>query len=133
MASRSASPEDTASQDHSTHAGRNPSQYQQQIRVLTQNSLSTAQKATRSLRLASTHEKAEELHTALDIVLTRHTAELEALAKEHDTKVEYIHKLTSHSSRYKTKRAVTIQNAKLHFKSLEINAGTCALHRCAKI
>lgn len=115
--------------DPSTHAGRNPSQPHQETRVLTRNSLSLAQKATRSLRLASTHAMAEELTNDLDILLSRHSAELDSFAKEHNTKVEHIQKLISHSSHYKKKRAVTIQNAKLHLKSLEVNAGTYTFYR----
>ncbi|EDR15662.1 uncharacterized protein LACBIDRAFT_320606 [Laccaria bicolor S238N-H82] len=42
-------------------------------------------------------------------------------SQAHNTKLEYIQKLTSQSSHYKQKRAVTIQNAKLHAKSLEVN------------
>lgn len=132
MSSPSASPVVTALEDPSTHAGRNPSQLQQQTRVLTHPSLSLAQKATRSLRLASNHAKAEELTNALDIILARHNAELEIFANEYNTKMEYVQKLTSQSSHYKTKRAVTIQNAKLHVKSLEVNAGTHTFHYCAK-
>lgn len=124
MPSASASSVVTAAEDLSTHASRTSSHLQQVARVLNQNSLSVAQRATRDLRQASTRAKAEELATDLDIILTRHSAELELFAKEHDTKMEYITKLTSHSSHYKTKRAVTIQNAKLHIKSLEVNAGT---------
>jgi hypothetical protein len=133
MSSPSASPVHTAAQDPSTHAGRNrdSTQNQQETRVLTQNSLSLAQKATRALRVASTRANAEELAADLENILTRHKAELEAFAKDHDVKSEYIKKLTSQSSHYKTKRAVTIQNAKLHIKSLEVNAGTHMLRCCA--
>lgn len=122
MASRSSSPYVVpAEEDPSTHAGRNSSQPQQQTRVLTKNTLSQAQKATRSLRQISDHAKAEELAKALDVLLSRHRTELEDFAKAHNTKLEYIQKLTSQSSHYKQKRAVTIQNAKLHAKSLEVN------------
>jgi hypothetical protein len=119
-------------EDPSTHTGRNPSQHQQEARVLTRHSLSLAQKATRTLRLAATHATAEELSIALDIILARHSIELENFAKEHNTKVESIQKLISQSSHYKTKRAVTIQNAKLHLKSMEVNAGTHTFNHCAK-
>jgi hypothetical protein len=124
MSSGAASPVAMAhEEDPATHAGRNPSQSQQQTRILTHNSLSLAQKATRSLRLQADHAKAEELTAALDTLLLRHNTELEDFAKEHNTKMEYITKLTSQSSHYKPKRSVTIQNAKLHAKSLEVNAG----------
>jgi len=134
MASRSASPFVTPpEEDSSTHAGRNLSQPQQKTRVLTHRSLSLAQKATRSLRQISDHAKAKELASALDILLSRHRTELEDFAKVHNTKLEYIQKLTSQSSHYKPKRAVTIQNAKLHAKSLEVNGGMRIIRHCIKL
>ena len=125
MASCSVSPSDTPppEENPATHASRNPTQPVQKTRVLTHHSLSLAQKATRSLRLLADRAKAEELAAALDILLARHQTELEAFSKEHDTKLEYIQKLTSQSSHYRQKRSVTIQNAKMHAKSLEVNGG----------
>ena len=98
-----------------------------------QHTLSQAQKATCSLRLISDHAKAEELAKALDVILSRHRTKLEDFAKVHDTKIEYIQKLTSQSSHYKPKRAVTIQNVKLHAKSVEVNGGTYITHHCIKL
>ena len=66
--------------------------------------------------------------TALETLLTRHREELEIFSKEHNTKLDHIQKLTSQSSHYKQKRAVTIQNAKVHAKSLEVNEGTYTIH-----
>jgi hypothetical protein len=129
MASRSVSPSITPFEDDpSTHAGRHPSQTMQKTRVLTQHSLSLAQKATRSLRQISDHAKAEELTIDLDILISRHRTELETFAKEHNTKLEHIQKLTTQSSHYKQKRAVTIQNTMLHAKSMEVNGGMHAIH-----
>ena len=134
MASRSASPLETPPEENpTTHAGRNPSKPQQTSRVLSRPSLSNGQKVTRALRLAAVHKTAEDLATDLDTILTRHRAELDDFAKEHNTNQEYIQKLTSQSSHYKQKRAVTIQNAKLHAKSLEVNAGTCSNLICIDI
>jgi hypothetical protein len=91
MASRSVSPSVTPfEEDLATHAGRHPSQTKQKTRVLTQHSLSLAQKATRSLRQVSDHAKAEELTTDLDILLFRHRTELETFAKDHNTKLEHV-------------------------------------------
>ena len=122
MASRSVSPASVVD-DPDTHAGRNASQNMQKMWLLKKNSLSLAQKATRSLCQLSDHAKAEALTTDLDVLLSRHHTELEDFAKEHDTKLEYIQKLTSQSSHYKQRRAVTIQNAMLHAKSMEVNGG----------
>ena len=103
-------------EDPSTHASRNTSQLQQKMGVLNKQPLSLAQKATHSLQQASTHAKAEELAKDLGIILTCHNAELEIFAKDHNTKMDYITKLTSQSTHYKKKRAITIQNAMLHLK-----------------
>ena len=51
----------TTAENLSTHVSRNSSQLQQEMRVLTQKTLSHAQKATGSLQQASTHAKDEEL------------------------------------------------------------------------
>jgi hypothetical protein len=129
MASRSVSPSVTPfEEDLATHAGRHPSQTKQKTRVLTQHSLLLAQKATCSLRQVSDHAKAEELTTDLDILLSRHRTELETFAKDHNTKLEHVQRLTSLSSHYKQKRAVTIQNAMLHAKSMEVNGGMHEIH-----
>jgi hypothetical protein len=128
MASRSASPVVAPSEeDPSTHAGRNPSQPQQKTQLLTRHSLSLAQKATRFLRQIADHAKAEEPATALDTLLSCYRTELEDFAKEHNTKLEYIQKLTSQSGHYKQRRAVGIQNAKLHAKFLEVNGDMHAI------
>ena len=122
MASPSISPPPQAEEDPATHTSRNPTQPQQQTRVLTYLSLSLAQKATRSLRLLSDHAKAEKLAVALDILLARHQTELEDFSKEHNTKLEYIQKLTSQSrkegpSQFKMRRCM--QN---HWRSMEVHA-----------
>ena len=134
MASRSASPLETPPEENpSTHAGCNPSKLQQTSQVLSRPSLSNGQKVTRALHLAAVHKTAEDLATDLDTILTCHRAELHDFAKEHSTNQEYIQKLTSQSSHYKQKRAVTIQNAKLLAKYLEVNAGTCSKFICIEI
>jgi hypothetical protein len=102
---------------------------QLETRVLTHHSLSLTQKATRAIRHIADHAKAEELTTALDALLSRHHTELEDFSKDHDTKLEYIQRLTSQSSHYKNKQAVTIQNAMLHAKYVEVNAGTYIIYR----
>jgi hypothetical protein len=78
-----------------------------------------------SLQLLANHTKAKDLATTLNILLRHHQTELENFSKEHDTKLEYIQKLTSQSSHYMQKRAVTIQNVKMHAKLLEVNGAMC--------
>jgi hypothetical protein len=59
----------------------------------------------------------------LETLLTTQHEELVALAAKHAVKVEYLQKLLKQSSHFKKKRAVTLQNALLHHKSVEVNAG----------
>jgi hypothetical protein len=67
------------------------------------------------------------LNTELTILLANHRVELTELAGRHAKKITYIDKLISTSKHYKPKRAVNIENAKLHAKATEINAGQLCL------
>ena len=51
-----------------------------------------------------------------DIFLEKQFNKLSTFAEQHDKKVEYLQKLISMSSHYKRKRAVNLENAKLHAK-----------------
>jgi len=68
-------------------------------------------------------EKHELLSKDLQKLQEKHEKEYEDLARAHFVTVEYITKLTSTSAHYKTKRTVNMQNAKIHAKSVEVNAG----------
>ena len=57
------------------------------------------------------------------MLLSKQQIKLEDLAKRHRKKVEAINKLVCSSSHYKNKRMVSIENAKLHAKALEVNTG----------
>ena len=65
-------------------------------------------------------------------VLEKQFIKLSAFAEKHEKKVEHLQKLISTSSHYKKKRAVNLENAKLHAKSLEVNAD-CDLGDCVKL
>ena len=77
-----------------THAERNPNLPHQEVRVLTKNTLSEAQKATRALRIISDQEKNVLMTADLKMLLASQNKELEDLAKTHAVKVEYLQKLT---------------------------------------
>jgi hypothetical protein len=106
-----------------THAERHPDLPRQDIRVLTKNTLTEAQKATRALRLIADKEKNALLITDLEVLLLTQHKELEDLANKHAVKIEYVQNLITHSSHFKKKRGVTLQNALLHHKAVEVNAG----------
>lgn len=109
--------------DGDTHALRNPHLPQQAPRIFNRPKLSEAQKATRSLRAASEKEKHAALVSGLDLLLAKHSEEIEALAKEHSVSAEYLNKLHLQSHHFKDKRSVSIMNAKIHAKAIEVNAG----------
>ena len=81
-----------------------------------------AQKATKALQAKATKEKRSLLLNAIQELQEKHEQEFEALARTHLVAVEYVRKLVS-TPQFKTKRGVSIQNAKIHAKAIEVNAG----------
>ena len=106
-----------------THAERHPKLTRQGVRILTTKTLTDAQKATHALRVISDKEKNSSLTTDLEALLITQHEELEDLAKKHSVKVEYLQNLVNQSSHFKRKRGVTLQNALLHHKAVEVNTG----------
>lgn len=111
-----------------THAERHPTLPRQEVRVLTKKTLTETQKATRALRHISDQEKNSLLITDLEMLLITHHEELVTLAKKHAVNVEYLQKLIQQSSHFKKKRGVSLQNALLHHKAVEINTGMSIIH-----
>jgi hypothetical protein len=103
-----------------THAARNPHLPIQQSR--THPKLSVAQQATKALHSQATKDKRSLLLTAVQELQEKHEKEYEALAHEHLVAVEYIRKIVS-TTQFKMKRGVSLQNAKIHAKAVEVNAG----------
>jgi hypothetical protein len=106
-----------------THAERHPNLPRQEVRILIKKTLTEAQKATRALRLLSDQEKNALLTTDLEDLLVAQNIELEDLAKKHAVKVDYVLNLVKQSSHFKKKRAVSLHNAWLHHKAVEVNTG----------
>jgi hypothetical protein len=86
--------------------------------------LSDAQKASQQLRRKVDQEEHKRLIEDFDALLQRHSQEQEELAEKYNIKPEYLEKLKDTSKHYKAKREVNIENAKIHVKSIEVNAGT---------
>lgn len=112
-----------SSYDADTHALQNPQLPQQKPHIFNKAKLTEAQKATRSIRAASEKEKHAALVSGLDTLLTKHTGEIEALAKEHSVSSQYLNKLRLQSRHFKDKQSVSLTNAKIHAKAIEVNAG----------
>ena len=104
-----------------THTGRHPDTVVQTSRKHAR--LSDAQKATRKVQQEASRVVQEALADALAVFLERRYDDLVAFADAHNTMVEYIKKLMNTSSHYKPKRAINLQNAKVHAKAAEVNTG----------
>jgi hypothetical protein len=84
--------------------------------------VSDAQKASNQIR----QEASSVTHQAYAVFTTfleKRYDDLVTFAGIHNRKVEHIETLMNTSSHYKPKRAVNIQNAKIHAKAAEVNAG----------
>lgn len=114
-----------------THASRTVSGLLQVSRKGIEGSqLSNAQKATKKVMHETKRVREADFNEQFDILLEKQFNELSTFAEKHEKKVEHLQKLINTSSHYKKKRAVNLENAKLHAKSLEVNAdrtpGGCA-------
>lgn len=107
--------------DLATHAERSSDSLIQPSRKLSK--LSDAQKASQLLRRTVNQDEHKRLIEDFDILLLRHSQEQEELAEKYCLKPEYLEKLKGTSKHYKAKRVVNIENAKVHMKSVEVNAG----------
>jgi hypothetical protein len=94
--------------------------------------LSEAQKATKKVQQEVKRVRQKTFNEEFDILLEKQHNELVEFGERHDKKIEYLRKLMATSSHYKPRRAVNLENAKLHAKSLEVNEGR-APGDCAKL
>jgi hypothetical protein len=94
--------------------------------------LSNAQKATKKVEQETKRVQEVYFNEQFNILLEKQFVELSAFAEKHEKKIEHLQKLINTSPHYKKKRAVNLENAKIHAKSLEVNADR-ALGDCAKL
>lgn len=121
-------PTPLTSEHGDTHALRNPHLPQQAPRIFNRAKLTEAQKATRSLQAAAQKEKHAAIVSSLDALLVKHNTEMDKLSKEHSVAREYLNKLHLQSQHFKDKREVSLINAKIHAKALEVNAGKLSVN-----
>jgi len=74
------------------------------------------------LQAKATREKHVLLSEAIQELQEKHEWEFGALAHAHLVTTEYINKLIA-THHFKMKRDVSLENAKIHAKSIEVNAG----------
>ena len=115
-----------------THAGRNPDGLHQVSRKGKVIQLSNAQKATKQVQHEAKQAQESYFNEQFEILLEKQFLELGAFAEKHDKKVDHLQKLLNTSLHYKKKRAINLENAKLHAKALEVNADR-AQGDCAKL
>jgi hypothetical protein len=105
-----------------THAERNPQMTIQKARF--HPTQSDPQKSTANLRRLADLEKHDLLATELGEFMERQRIEMEDLASRHATTVEHLNKLLNYTPHYLRKvRGINIENAKIHAKGEEVNAG----------
>ena len=103
-----------------THAARNPHLPLQTSRVHAKTS--TLQKGMNAIKAKATKEKRALLSQAIQDLQEKHKKDFEALARTHLVTTDYINKLME-MPHFKPKRDISLQNAKVHTKSVEVNAG----------
>lgn len=104
-----------------THADRSTSIFVQESRQLQKTS--NAQKASLKIHQDANEAEHKEMNADLTALLAKQRVELLELSVRYRKKIEYIDKLVGTSAHYKHKRNVNIENAKLHAKATEVNAG----------
>ncbi|KAF8798805.1 hypothetical protein BYT27DRAFT_7343194 [Phlegmacium glaucopus] len=106
--------------DGPTHADRILTTFVQPTKK--NKSYSDAQRASQKLRRAADEAAQQTLVNEFDFLLNRHHKEYEELATRHGKKVEYLDKLRGSSKHYRARKGVSIENAKIHAKSIEVNS-----------
>jgi hypothetical protein len=106
--------------DRTTWAKRNPSV---KVQPLTEpkRKLTAAEKATRKISSAQKKQSQAALNAAIADYLQHRAEKFEEMAAEHNVKVCKITSMVEASTHYKKERAVTLQNAIIHFMSNKIN------------
>lgn len=105
-----------------THAGRHPAQPLIKARKNSKKK-SKADKESTKLAQAAGREKNILLDKDVEELLRDLDAGINTVAEKHSKKPEYIKKLVVKSTHYKKKRAVSLRNAIVHWKSKQMNAG----------
>ena len=88
-------------------------------RVKVTKAASAAAKITTQLNKA----KWEKFDTSMDVLRASIEKLVTAVADEHGYKDQYVTKLLNHTANYKSSRLLNLKNAKVHAKTVELNAG----------
>lgn len=99
--------------------------------------LTDAEKGTMKAHRANLHADRDALESDIKEMIARHHKDIEDLASKHGRKPEYIKKIVTNQTCYKTSRNVSLHNAIIHHKNQEVNASAfvflpflCCLPTC---
>lgn len=109
-----------SSVDLNTYAGRNPDRPVIPPRT---SKKAKVDKMTKSLKKEARDREHRALMEAVQECMMRREKEIEELAEAHDKTQQYIRRLLNDETHYGQKREVNLFNAKIHWKSCELNAG----------
>src|SRR6266550_4678543 len=85
--------------------------------------LTDAEKGTMKARRVNLHADKDAMEKDIKEMLACHQTDIEDLAAKHGRKPDYIKKIVTNQTCYKTARNVSLHNAIIHHKNIEINAG----------
>ncbi len=80
-----------------------------------------AEKGTMKAHRANLHANREVLESDIKEMIARHHKDIEDLALKHGRKPDYIKKIVTNQTCYKTSRNVSLHNAIIHHKNQEVN------------
>lgn len=113
--------------DRTSWAKRNPKK--PIIPSRSSKSATDAEKATRLLRARNNQIKKEALAADLELFEDEYASKLKNVAEKHGRTIEYVTQLLRTSSHYKQQRAISLHNAIIYDKGLELNAGMYFLQK----
>ncbi|KAF8340145.1 hypothetical protein F5887DRAFT_888830 [Amanita rubescens] len=83
--------------------------------------LTDAEKATMKVHKTCLQAKRNDMEADINKLLEKHARDIEELAKKHSKKPDYIDKIITNRTCYKTPRKVSLHNAIVHHKNQEVN------------
>ena len=112
-------------QSCTTWASRNPFKDVQPTRTRTKKTLTGAEKVTRDARRKVLQANNQALQDDVTLFQEERDTKIQDLATKHSKTVDGVHLLLTNATHYKQSRAPSLQNALIHHKTEEVNAGMC--------
>ena len=116
-------------QSATTWATRNPSKDVQPTRIREKKVLTAAEKVTRDAHRKVPQSNNDAFYNDVAVFQEDRNAKIKDLAEKHCKTVDYVRLVLTNGTHYKHCRAPSLQNALVHHKSEQLNAGVC-FQRC---